>query len=85
MKIGDYVTVQEIMDQSICRWVVLTDFEYHDFGDYEDIEGGIIRCIADTKREASEVSVPLHLSGTDTLLVSGTWGDPLVLDGVFVE
>jgi len=85
MKIGDYVTVQEIMDQSICRWVVLTDFKYHDFGDYEDIEGGIIRCIADTKREAAKVSVPLHLSGTDTLLVSGTWGDPLVLDGVFVE
>ena len=38
MKIGDYVTIQEIADQSEYRWVVLSDFEYHDYGGYEDIE-----------------------------------------------
>ncbi|MCL1877449.1 MAG: hypothetical protein FWF80_01185 [Defluviitaleaceae bacterium] len=84
MKIGDYVTVQEIKDQSEARWVVLSDFEYRDYGDYEGIDGGIIRCIADTKREASKVSVKLHLSGTDTLLMSGAI-EPLCLGGVFVE
>ena len=84
MKIGGYVTVQEIVDQSEYRWVVLSDFEYRDYGGFEDIEGGIIRCIADTKREASKVSVKLHLGGTETLLMSGAI-EPLSVGGVFVE
>lgn len=84
MKIGDYVTVQEIADQSECRWVVLSNFEYRDYGGYEDIDGGIIRYIADTKREASKISVKLHLEGTDTLLMSGAI-EPLSVGGVFVE
>ena len=84
MKIGDYVTIQEIADQSEYRWVVISDFEYCDYGGYEDIVGGIIRCIADTKREASSVSVKLHLGGTDTLLMSGAI-ESLSVGGVFVE
>jgi hypothetical protein len=84
MKIGEYATIQEIMTQEECRWVVISDFDYHNFGDYEDIEGGIVRCIANTKREAGEVSVRLHLSGTDTLLVHGAI-EPLSIGGVFVE
>jgi len=84
MKIGDYVTVQAIKDQSECRWVVLSDLVYHDFGDYEGIDGGIIRCIAKTKREASKVSVPLHFSGADTLLIRGAI-EPLSIGGVFAE
>jgi len=84
MKIGDFVTIQEIANQSEYRWVVLSDFEYQDFGGYEDVKGGIIRCIANTKREASEISVKLHLNGTDTLLMSGAI-EPLSVGGVFVE
>jgi hypothetical protein len=84
MKIGEYITIQEIANQSEYRWIVLSDFEYCDYGGYEDIEGGIIRCIADTQREASKVSVKLHLDGTNTLLMSGAI-EPLSVGGVFVK
>jgi len=81
MKIGDYVTVQEIMDQSTCRWVVLTDFV---FGELDDIEGGIIRCIEHTKTQAGKIAAKLNLSGTPALIVSGTW-ETLCVGGVLVE
>jgi len=37
MKIGDYVTIQAIKDQSVARWVVLSDFEYRDYGGIETL------------------------------------------------
>jgi len=84
MKIGEYITVQEIMDQSECRWVVLSDLTFVDYGDYEGEEGGIIRCIADTKREAGKIDIALNRDGVDTLLVCGAI-EPLSVGGVFVE
>jgi hypothetical protein len=84
MNVGDYVTIQEIKDQSEARWVVVSDWVYGDYGDYDDVEGGIIRCIADTKREAGNVSFELHSSGIDTLIVRGAI-EPLSVGGVFVE
>ena len=84
MKIGEYVTIQEIKDQSDARWVVLTDFDYQDYGGFDDIEGGIIRCIANTKREAGDASTDLHLNGIDTLIIRGAI-EQLSVGGVFVE
>jgi len=81
MKVGDYVTVQQIMNQSAARWVVLSDME---FGAYYGVEGGIIRFIADTKAKADEKELELDRAGIDTYLVSGSW-QTLVVDGVFVE
>ena len=81
MKIGDYVTVQEIADQSEYRWVVLTDFE---FGEFDSIEGGIVRCIENTNAKAGDVAAELELSGIDTLLVCGAL-EPLSVGGVLVE
>ena len=43
MKIGDYVTTQEIADQSVCRWVVLVDLDFTHNG---APKGGIIKYIA---------------------------------------
>jgi len=52
MKIGDYVTIQEIKNQSVARWVVLTDLVE---GKYGGSVGGVIKFIADTKSEAGDV------------------------------
>jgi len=81
MKIGDYVTTQEIADQSAHRWVLLTDFVY---GEYSSVVGGTIALIADTKTEAWEKEIALGLVDTDTLLVCGAL-EPLSVGGVFVE
>ena len=81
MKIGDYATVQSIINQSDARWVVLSDLEE---GKYDSVEGGIIRCISNTKREARDIAIELELSGVGTYLISGAY-EGLVLDGVFVE
>ena len=81
MNIGDYVTVQEVADQSINRWVVLVDLCTTDDG---DIEGGIIRYIEDTKVAAGEKTAQLYAEGTTALLVCGTI-EPLSLGGVLVN
>ena len=81
MKIGDYVTVDEVMNQSECRWVVLVDLTFDNEG---DIEGGTISFIADTKVEAGKVAAKLNTSGTEAFLMSGTW-ETLCVGGVFVE
>jgi len=81
MKIGDYVTVQEIADQSIYRWVVLVDIKE---GIYNGVEGGTIHYIADTKRDAGYVAAQLNLSGTEAYLTSGAL-EELSVGGVFVE
>jgi hypothetical protein len=83
MKVGDYVTTQEIASQSICRWVVLTDLV--ESKNFYGIEGGIIHYIADTKDEAGDVWV--GLGDIDSLLVSGSLPEEaLCLGGVvFVE
>lgn len=83
MKIGDYVTVDEIMNQGTCRWVVLADLDFS--SPFGGVKGGIIKCIADTKKEASEEEAKLCLGDVDTYLVSGTWEDSLVIGGVFAE
>jgi len=84
MKIGDYVTVQEIADQSVARWVVLADLKFVNYGGYEDVEGGIIRYIANTKSEAGDIWCELPDEGGETLLVCGAL-DELCVGGVVVE
>lgn len=82
MKIGDYVTVDEIMNQNVCRWIVLSDIKE---GIYGGVEGGIIRIIADTKTESWEKEVELGLVDEDTYLVSGMLEESLIISGVVVE
>ena len=84
MKIGDYVTLDEIGNQSECRWVVLTNLKFVDYGDYEGVEGGIINYIADTKSEAGDVWCELEDDGGETLLVCGAF-EELCIGGVIVE
>jgi len=81
MKIGDYVTVDEIKRQSVYRWIVLVDMKE---GNYGGVEGGIIKYIADTKRDAGSVAAKLDLSGMETYLTCGAI-EPLSVGGVFVE
>jgi len=81
MKVGEYVTVQEIMNQSEARWVVLSDIEPTP---RHGVKGGTIRCIAYTKREAGMFAAELAQNDVDTVLISGSW-EELVVGGVFVE
>jgi len=80
MKIGEYITVQAIIDQSVYRWVVLSDLE---LTERHGVKGGIICCIAQTKAEAGKVAVALERDGADTYLVSGAW-ESLVVGGSLV-
>jgi len=80
MKIGDYVTVQEIKNQSDARWVVLVDLVV---GEYGGTTGGIIRFIGNNE-EAGNLTAELSLNGTRALLVCGAL-EPLCVGSVFVE
>jgi len=80
MKIGDYVTVQAIKDQSECRWVVLTDLVA---GKYNGVTGGVIRFIGDNE-EAVNAICDIEADGTNALLVCGAL-EPLCVGSVFVE
>ena len=81
MKIGDYVTVQEVKNQSECRWVVLVDFVYSENG---GIEGGTIKYIEDTKVKAGRKTIKLQDKGIMNLLICGAI-EPLSVGGVFVK
>jgi len=81
MKIGDYVTTQQVADQSLCRWVVLSDFVY---GEYGSLVGGTVRYIADTKTEAGDKELELCANGVETILVCGAL-ETLSVGSVFVE
>ena len=81
MKVGDYATIDEIKNQSVCRWVLLSDLSDDIYG---GVDGGIIRIITNTKKESWEKEVEMGLSDLDTLLVCGAL-EPLSVGGVFVE
>ncbi|MCL1845017.1 MAG: hypothetical protein FWF77_03850 [Defluviitaleaceae bacterium] len=85
MKVGDYVTIQEIKDQSEARWVVLTDLDYRDFGDYEDVEGGIIRHIDDSNGKAWDAWSKFNSEENPSLLIRGAIESLSVGGVVFVE
>ena len=81
MNIGDYVTVQDIANQTAHRWVVLVDLKTDDDG---DIDGGTIKYIEDTKVKAGNKRAKLSDKGITSLLVSGS-AEGLVVGGVFVK
>ena len=81
MKIGDYITVEEIKNQSIYRWLVLVDLKE---GIYGGVEGGTIRYVEDTKTKAGNKAAELNLKGIDAYLTCGAL-EPLSIGGVFVE
>jgi hypothetical protein len=81
MKIGDYVTVQDIANQSLDRWVVLVDLLFTDDG---NIDGGTIKYIGKTKAEAGSMTAKLNLKGIPALLVCGDI-EPLSVGGIFVK
>jgi len=81
MKIGDYVTTQEIHDQSECRWVVLVNLVDDAYG---GVDGGIIEHISHTKTEAGKIAAKLNQSGTEAVIICGAF-ESLSVGGVFVE
>ena len=81
MKIGDYITINEIKSQSICHWVVLVDIKESLYG---GVEGGIIKYIEDTKTKAGDKAAELNLNGVDAYLTCGAL-EPVSVGGVFVE
>ena len=83
MKVGDYVTIQAIKDQSECRWVVLSDVVVKDYGYAVGHDGGVIRFIGDNE-EAGDAAAELENNGTPTLIIRGAI-EPLSVGGVFVE
>ncbi|MCL1883532.1 MAG: hypothetical protein FWF81_07260 [Defluviitaleaceae bacterium] len=84
MQIGDYVTIQEIKNQNVARWVVLTDLKFVNYGDYEGVNGGVVHYIAETKSEAGDVWCELPEDDGETLLVCGAL-DELCVGGMIVE
>ena len=83
MKVGDYVTIQAIKDQSVARWVVLTDLVRKDYGYCTGTDGGVIRFIGDNE-EAGDAAAELEDNGIPTLVIRGAI-EPLSVGGVFVE
>jgi len=79
VKIGDFITTKEAMDQSDFKWVVFDDFEY---GRFESIFGGTIRYLGDSLDEAGEVSAKIHADGGMALSVEGWHGYQLHVGGV---
>ena len=83
MKIGEYVLIQEIKNQSKARWVVLSNLTFTANG---SPEGGAICYIADTKGAAGDFAYDLDCDGTENLLVCGTLDEyELCVGGVIVE
>jgi hypothetical protein len=82
MKIGEYITIDEIKNQSICRWVVLVDLDFS--AQFGGLEGGIVKFIEDTKTEAGNKAAELNLNGTDATIICGALED-LSVGGVFVK
>jgi hypothetical protein len=81
MNIGDYVTVQDIKDQTAHRWVVLVDLVIDDDG---DIDGGTIKYIEATKVKAGNKTAKLYDKGITSLLISGST-EGLCVGGVFAH
>ena len=75
------LTIDEVKNQSICRWVLLTDLVDDIYG---GVEGGIITFIEDTKTKAGEKESELCSNGVETFLTCGAL-EPLSVGGVFVE
>jgi len=83
VKIGEYVKIQTIKDQSTARWVVLSDLLFDENG---DADGGIVRCIESTKSKAGDIAYDLDKNGTENLLVCGALKEyELCVGGVLVE
>jgi hypothetical protein len=78
MNIGDYITIDEIKSQSVCRWIVLSDLVDDIYG---GVEGGVIRVIANTKKEAGEKRTALSTNGADTIIICGAF-EELSVGGV---
>jgi hypothetical protein len=81
MNIGEYVTIQDIKNQTLHRWVVLVDLVTDDDG---DIDGGTVKYIENTKVKAGNKKAKLYDKGITALLVSGST-EGLCVGGVFVK
>ena len=82
MKIGDYVTIDEVKQQSIYRWIVLVDLDFS--APYDGLTGGVIKYIEDSKSKAGIKKAALGEAGVDAILICGA-SDELSVGGVFVE
>jgi hypothetical protein len=83
MKIGEYATTDEIMNQSTHKWVVLVDLDIEDGG--AQILGGMVKFIEDTKAAADKKTEPLYKNDVDAIIISGLPEEQVILSGVLVE
>lgn len=83
MKLGEFATVSEIMNQAEKKWVVLADLQIID--DTAEVIGGIIKFIENTKNEASKKAERLYENNIDALLVPGLPDEAYCLGGVLVQ
>ena len=79
MHIGDYVLIDEIINQSEYKWVVLSSLTYED--DFE--VGGRVSALTQSVIEADHAASAIRRKGEEALVLEGL-AQGLVLEGVFV-
>ena len=79
MNIGDYVLIDEIINQSEYRWVVLSPLTYD--GNFEI--GGRVSALAQSVIDADKVASEIRSNGEEALVLEGLTPG-VILEGVFV-
>jgi len=77
MNIGDYVLIDEIINQSEYRWVVLSPLTYD--GDFE--VGGHVYALSQSVADADNAAAAIWDKGEDALILEGLTPS-VVLEGV---
>ena len=83
MKIGEYVSIESIMNQSMYKWVVLVDLQIDDEG--VEVLGGTIKFIGNTKSETGKKAETLYDMGVDAMVIPGLPDEKVILSGVLVQ
>jgi len=79
MNIGDYVLIDEIINQSEYRWVVLSPLTYDDGFEI----GGCVHAFTQSVTDADNAAAKLWDNGEDALVLEGLTPG-VILEGVFV-
>jgi hypothetical protein len=79
MNIGDYVLIDDIINQSEYRWVVLSPLTYD--GDFEI--GGHVFALTQSVTDADNAASKIRTKGEDVLVLEGLTPG-IILEGVFV-
>lgn len=79
--IGDYVLIDDVINQSKHRWVVLSPLTYDD----EGLEiGGCVRAITQFVADADKIAAEIWDEDEEALVLEGLTPG-VILEGVFVK